>query len=116
MRHLSAVLVLLCDNCLAALTEQHIAAIEDCVLPLFVIKGEPAPVVPLAKRMEQLKVHAVSVAVFDDGKVLLIDLICLAWASKASVYSSRAGRVVQSLLGTQIGASRDRPGSSGEHC
>ena len=49
----------------ATITEQRIAAIEKAVVPALVIEGEPAPPVTLSTRMDQLKVPAVSMAVFD---------------------------------------------------
>ena len=51
----------------APTTAERIAAIEKSVLPTLVIKGETAPTVTLAQRMEQLSVRGISVAVFNGG-------------------------------------------------
>jgi CubicO group peptidase (beta-lactamase class C family) len=71
MRFLLIVPLVICGSvdAAAAATEQRIADIEKSVLPALVIKGQTAPVVTLAARMEQLKVPAVSVAVFNGGKI-----------------------------------------------
>jgi CubicO group peptidase (beta-lactamase class C family) len=66
------VLILLVSSsvdCIAATTEQRVAAIEKSIVPTLVIEGEPTPVVTLAKRMEQLNVAGISVAVFDEGRI-----------------------------------------------
>ena len=53
----------------APTTAERIAAIERSVLPTLIIKGEPAPTVTLAQRMEQLNVRGMSVAVFNGGAI-----------------------------------------------
>jgi CubicO group peptidase (beta-lactamase class C family) len=53
----------------AASTDEHIAAIEKAVSPLLVIKGESIHVPTLHERMEQLHVAAVSVALFEGGRI-----------------------------------------------
>lgn len=71
MRSLLALPLLICGcvDSAAATREQRIAAIEASVIPALVIKGETVPVVTLAGRMEQFKVPAVSVAVFNEGRI-----------------------------------------------
>jgi CubicO group peptidase (beta-lactamase class C family) len=49
--------------------DQHIANIENAVLPTLVIRGEPIPTTTLTERMEQLNVPGVSVAVINDGEI-----------------------------------------------
>src|SRR5579864_4513412 len=53
----------------ASTTEQRIAAIEKAVVPTLVIEGERASPVTLRARMDQLKVPAVSLAVFEGGRI-----------------------------------------------
>lgn len=62
-------LTLVSFDAVAATTEQRISAIEHDVIPALVIRGENVPVVTLAERMAQLKVPAVSVAVFNGGRI-----------------------------------------------
>lgn len=71
MRYPLAVCLLMCMNIgiAAPTTAQRIADIEKSVLPTLVIKGEAAPAVTLAGRMEQLNVPGLSVAVFTGGAV-----------------------------------------------
>ncbi len=71
MRSLLVLILLICSSVdsTAATTEQRIAAIERSIIPAFVIDGEADPVATLAKRMEQLKVAGISVAVFDNGRI-----------------------------------------------
>jgi CubicO group peptidase (beta-lactamase class C family) len=66
---LMPLLLCYCTESLAVTTQQRIAAIEANVVPTVVIKGETVPVVRLETRMEQLKVPALSVAVFNNGVI-----------------------------------------------
>ncbi len=71
MRYLFAACLLMCTSIsfAASTTAARIANIEKSVLPTLVIKGESAPGVTLAERMEQLNVRGLSVAVFTDGAI-----------------------------------------------
>jgi CubicO group peptidase (beta-lactamase class C family) len=68
LKTLVVALTLISIDAIAATTEQRISAIEHEMIPILVIKGENVPVATLAERMEQLKVPAVSVAVFNNGQ------------------------------------------------
>jgi CubicO group peptidase (beta-lactamase class C family) len=48
---------------------QHIATIENALLPQVLIEGEEPVTATLAERMEHHNVPAVSIAVFNDGKI-----------------------------------------------
>jgi CubicO group peptidase (beta-lactamase class C family) len=52
-----------------AAVEVRAARVENGLLPLFVISGRPLPARSLAKRMADLKVPAVSIAVINDGVI-----------------------------------------------
>lgn len=71
MRKLIPLLALIAAACQAGGQDvaQHIARIENELLPRVIIQGEPAVTYTLAERMEHHGVPAVSIAVFDDGEV-----------------------------------------------
>lgn len=50
-------------------TAQHIESIETCLLPPVIVKGEPKSCTTLSKRMEELHVPGVSVAVVYHGRI-----------------------------------------------
>jgi len=49
--------------------EQHIQAVESCLQPPVIVKGEPKSCTTLAKRMAALHVTGVSIAVVHNGKI-----------------------------------------------
>ncbi len=49
--------------------EARIQAVESCLLPPVLVEGEPKPCTPLLKRMAELHVTAVSIAVVHNGAI-----------------------------------------------
>jgi CubicO group peptidase (beta-lactamase class C family) len=49
--------------------EARIQAVESCLLPPVLVQGEPKPCTPLLKRMAELHVTAVSIAVVHNGAI-----------------------------------------------
>jgi CubicO group peptidase (beta-lactamase class C family) len=69
---------------MAATPDQRIADMERSMSPLVIISGETPQVISLAQRMDQLRVPAVSIAVFSGGKI--------EWARAYGYADKEAGR------------------------
>ncbi len=70
MKRITLALLVVATACRSGVAvDEHIANIENAVLPRLVIRGEPIPTTTLTERMEQLNVPGVSVAVINGGEI-----------------------------------------------
>ncbi len=70
MKRLSLALLAVATACSSGVSvDEHIANIENALIPPLVIRGEPVPTTTLTERMEQLNVPGVSVAIINDGEI-----------------------------------------------